>query len=76
MNARARRAASSRLFFTLNLVALSIIQIGLAFGLMRIDELAIQVHRVASLRVPAACLPRVHRDATTIFTDPYCSRPR
>ena len=60
MNARARRAASSRLFFALNLVALCIIQIGLAFGLMRVDELAIQVRRVPSLRVPAHTL--VHTD--------------
>jgi hypothetical protein len=39
-----RRATSSRLFFTLNLLALLTLQVGLAFGLMRIDEAPVEVY--------------------------------
>jgi hypothetical protein len=38
------RAATSRLFFMLNLLALMALQAGLAFGLMRIDEALIDVY--------------------------------
>jgi hypothetical protein len=38
------RATTSRLFFTLNLLVLTVLQAGLAFGLTRIDEAPIEVY--------------------------------
>ncbi len=38
------RAASSRIFFTLNVLGLLALQVGLAFGLMRLDEVPIEVY--------------------------------
>jgi hypothetical protein len=38
------RATASRLFFTLNLLALLALQAGLAFGLMRIDDAPVEVY--------------------------------
>ncbi len=38
------RAGASRLFFTLNLIGLVLLQAGLAFGITRIDELVVEMY--------------------------------
>jgi hypothetical protein len=38
------RAGTARLFFTLNLVGLVLLQLGLAFGITRIDELVVEMY--------------------------------
>ena len=38
------RAVTSRLFFTLNLIGLVLLQVGLAFGVTRIDELVVEMY--------------------------------
>jgi hypothetical protein len=38
------RAGTSRLFFTLNLIGLVLLQVGLAFGLARIDEFVVEMY--------------------------------
>jgi hypothetical protein len=38
------RAGTARLFFTLNLVGLVLLQVGLAFGVTRIDELVVEMY--------------------------------
>jgi hypothetical protein len=38
------RAGTARLFFTLNLIGLVLLQVGLAFGITRIDELVVEMY--------------------------------
>jgi hypothetical protein len=38
------RAGTSRLFFTLNLIGLVLLQVGLAFGITRIDEFVVEMY--------------------------------